>query len=138
MTKRTFVLFFCLVQSLAISLLSGQLRACYKKEVVQNEFSPHVSSPSDILLENELCENICENEPIIRADEFEWKESLTNLLRHRHSTYRFASFEIVPSSFLDFVPGFKTFSRSVKPFSLYRSVALLPDYYSFLHLLCPF
>ncbi|TDE16812.1 hypothetical protein [Dyadobacter psychrotolerans] len=138
MTKRTFVLFFCLVQTLAFTLLTGQSQACYKAEIIQSDFSPHVSSPSDILLENEICEDICENEPVIRADEAEWKENLTNLLRHRHSTYRFSSFEVVPSAFLDFVPGFKIFSRFVKPFSLYKSVTILPDYYSFLHLLCPF
>ena len=90
MTKRTFVLFFWLAQ-FAVSLLLGQQRAvACKIDVGTEAFSPfeieEKPGTGDIVL---IDDTICKNQTIVRADETEWKESLSDLLRHRHSTYRF-------------------------------------------------
>ena len=131
MTKRTFVLFFSLAYTLALLLLPGRSEASLRVR-----FSPYtVYETQDV--------DICPDEyleiiPIVRADDFEWKENLSDLLRHRHSTYRFTLFAAVQSAFLDFVINSKEFFRSLIAIPFPKRVAILPDYYSFLHRLCPF
>ena len=131
MTKRTFVLFFCLLQVLATSLFSQSSEASINASYALH--TPGISSSYDGI--EEVC---CDDETIIQADEFEWKENLSDLLRHRHSTYRFVSFAAIPSAFMDFVINSKYFYRSLISVCSYQRVAILPDYYSFLHRLCPF
>ena len=139
MIKRTFVLFFCLVQILALSLLPEQSRASYKPDVLSNGFVPYTVANQEVLEEFDICPDAYPvDSPIIQADECEWKESLADMLRHRHSSYRFTLFETAPSSFIDVIPGLKSLSKALKPLSVYLSITVLPDYYSFLHRLCPF
>jgi hypothetical protein len=122
-----------------LSLFSGQLRASYKSDFPVTRFLTYIPANQEVLEDFEICE---EEEPIdapiIQANECEWKENLTDLLRHRHSSYRFMLFESAPSSFINFTPNLKGLSNAHKPFSVYRSRTILPDYYSFLHRLCPF
>jgi hypothetical protein len=139
MTKRTFVLFFCLVQALALSLFSEQSMASYKPQLPPSGFVPYVLANQEVLEEFDICPDQCPiDSPIVQADECEWKESLADMLRHRHSSYRFTIFETAPSSFLDLIPDLKCLSKALKPHSIYLSNTVLPDYYSFLHRLCPF
>ncbi|KAA6440738.1 hypothetical protein FEM33_09200 [Dyadobacter flavalbus] len=139
MIKRTFVLFFCLAQILAVSLFSQQSQAACMLDSKLNGFSPFTvetaESPECIII---VDETICKKNAIVRADEFEWKESLSDLLRHRHATYRFQS--IVSHYCLNY--NFARISRiireSVKLTVVNKGLLTLPDYYSFLHRLCPF
>ncbi|GGC09832.1 hypothetical protein [Dyadobacter sediminis] len=139
MIKRTFVLFFCLVQILAVSLFSQQSKGACMRNSELNGFFPFTvetaeSPDCDIIIDN----TICKKNAIVRADEFEWKESLSDLLRHRHSTYRFQT--IVSHYCLNYnfarIP--KIVRESVKLIVVNKGLLTLPDYYSFLHRLCPF
>lgn len=140
MLKRTFVLFFCLVQTLALLLFSEQSWASYKQQIHANNFAPFVSVNQEILEELDICpeESSVQTTPMIQANECEWKESLTDLLRHRHASYRFVLFAATPSLFIDLVPDLKFLSKVLKPDSPYLSIPVLPDYYNFLHRFCPF
>ncbi|MGX5853059.1 hypothetical protein ACWKW6_05420 [Dyadobacter jiangsuensis] len=139
MTKRTFVLFFWLAQ-FAVSLLLGQHRAvACKIDIGTEAFSPYEieekQGTGHIVL---IDDTICKNETIVRADETEWRESLSDLLRHRHSTYRFLT--LVSQAALQYeitrVP--KLIRESVQLLFVSNGDIKLPDYYSFLHRLCPF
>lgn len=139
MTKRTFVWFFGLVQIMALSLFAGQSRASYKPEILTNIFLHSTDSNQELVEDLEIYPERCSNDlPILRADECEWKESLTDLLRHRHSSYRFILFETAPSLFMDLIPGFQSLSKALKQSSIYLDLTVLPDYYNFLHRFCPF
>lgn len=140
MTKRTFVLFLFLVHTVVLSLFSGQSRASYKPDIFTTRFIAYIPANQEVLEDFEICEEEeLINVTIIQADECEWRENLTDLLRHRHSSYRFSLFESAPSAFIDFLPNLKGLSKAHKPlFSVYLSRNILPDYYSFLHRLCPF
>ena len=139
MIKRTFVLFFCLAQMLAISLLTEQAGIASPIVNGNDSFNPRYTSPSDCTQDFDYCRDVCDsNIPIIRSNDFEWKESITDLLRHRHSTYRFVSLTSVSSSFLQFITNFKDLLPSLKSFFLATSEIILPGYYGFLHRLCPF
>jgi hypothetical protein len=139
MTKRTFVLFFWLAQ-FAISLLFSQQRAiACKIEIGTNAFSPYAmeetSSEGHFVL---IDDTVCKNETIIRANETEWKESLSDLLRHRHSSYRFLTLvsEAAPQYIITRIS--KVVRESVQLLPVSNGEITLPDYYSFLHRLCPF
>jgi hypothetical protein len=139
MTKRTFVLFFWLAQ-FAVSLLLGQQRAvACKIDIGTEAFSPfeikEKPGTGDIVL---IDDTICKNETIVRADETEWKESLSQLLSHRHSTYRFLTLvsQTAPQYEISRIP--KVIRESVQLLSANNGEITLPDYYSFLHRLCPF
>lgn len=135
MIKRTFVLFFCLIQTLAFSLLSEQSGSLYKT----NSNLESITSDAESLCshEEEDCEEI-DVTPIIRADELEWRENLSDLLRHRHSSYRFITFESVVSVYLQFTTCHKILQKSKQSFLLQKGLLTLPAYYSFLYRLCPF
>ena len=139
MIKRTFVLFFCLFQPLAFALFSEQAHASYEQKINKHEFFSITATSSQLTDDPDFCdESHCETFPIIRADDFEWKESIADLLRHRQSTYRFICFESAPSSFLHFIVNYKGFTKPVQLLYLFKGATILPDYYSFLHRLCPF
>jgi hypothetical protein len=139
MVKRTFVLFLCLLQVLALSLFSQQANASYDLNNAINRFEAEQISLAETLYSGSVCpDECCENAPIIQAHETEWKENLSDLLRHRHSSYRFITFESVTSVSFHFNVGFRVFSQNLPSFQLFGSTITLPDYYSFLHRLCPF
>lgn len=139
MTKRTFVLFFWLAQ-FAISLLIGQQRAvACKIDIGTEAFSPYEveekpGTGTFVLIDD----TICKNETVVRADEFEWKEALSHLLSHRHSTYRFLTLvaQATPQYEITRIP--KVIRESVQLLPVRNGETPLPDYYSFLHRLCPF
>jgi hypothetical protein len=139
MTKRTFVLFLCLAQFLASMLFSQQAAVACKIDIGSSTFSPFVVETSetsgDIVL---IDDTIPKNQTIVRANECEWKENLSELLRHRHSTYRFLTLvsEVTPHYEIIRVP--KVIRESVQLLFTNRGETTLPDYYSFLHRLCPF
>ncbi|GGM77602.1 hypothetical protein GCM10010967_06560 [Dyadobacter beijingensis] len=139
MTKRTFVLFFWLAQ-FAVSLLIGQRRAvACKIDVGTEAFSPYeieekAGTGAIVLIDD----TICKNETVVRADESEWKEAISDLLSHRHSTYRFLTLvsQAAPQYEITRIP--KVIRESVQLLPVSNGEVTLPDYYSFLHRLCPF
>ncbi|MCF0074540.1 hypothetical protein LZD49_28910 [Dyadobacter sp. CY261] len=139
MIKRTFVLFFWLAQ-FAISLLIGQqgVVAC-KIDMGTEAFSPYEveekPGTGNIVL---IDDTVCKDETVVRADEFAWKEAISDLLRHRHSTYRFVTLvsQAAPQYEITRVP--KVIRESVQLLPVSNGEIKLPDYYSFLHRLCPF
>lgn len=140
MTKRTFVLFLCLVQALALSLFSGQALALYTENI---GIIRTAEQEAELRVCTEVCEEICEDEcfddtPIIQAHEAEWKENLSDLLRHRHSSYRFVTFESVTPVSFHFAVRFRFFCKKIQTITFFKGVTTLPDYYSFLHRLSPF
>jgi hypothetical protein len=141
MMKRTFVLFFCLAQFLAFSLLPDQSGVSYAPKTNTESFSPRIYAIGSLEESHLECEDVChENAPIIQADDndFEWKECLSDLLRHRNLSYRFITFESVVSTFFQFTSDFRVTYKSVHRKYLFKAGLTLPDYYSFLHRLCPF
>ncbi|MCE6990917.1 hypothetical protein [Dyadobacter sp. CY323] len=139
MTKRTFVLFFCLAQMLASTLFSQQPAFACKLDIGTDSFSPYtVESSEDPGQFALIDDSICKEETIVRADDFEWKENLSDLLRHRHSTYRFLTLisEIGSEYYIAQIP--KNIRESVSLPALPKGDIELPGYYGFLHRLCPF
>jgi hypothetical protein len=124
---------------MAFLLFSQQQTSACKLDLGTNRFSPFViemaeTSDHFVLVDD----SICKNETIVRADDFEWKENLSDLLRHRHSTYRFLTLvhQISPDYVIQRIP--KVVRESITLLSVTRGVVTRPDYYSFLHRLCPF
>ena len=139
MIKRTFVLFYCFLQTLAFVLVPWQSQAWYEPKTNTNDFFPYAESPSSFLENTAFCEDVClENIPVIKSDDFEWKENISDLLRHRSSTYRFVSLESAPSLFLHSTVSPKDLTLASHPVYIFKKRVILPDYYSFLHRLCPF
>ncbi|TLV00817.1 hypothetical protein [Dyadobacter luticola] len=144
MTKSTFVLFFSLVQFLAFNLFPQQAAAsCHFKsgKIVKSgkvKFSPRFIETAQFEL---VCtdDTLYEDETIVRADdEFEWKENLSSLLRHRQSTYRFLT-SISPAVThysITQIPKIDRESVSLPVIS--KGSIIRPGYYGFLHRLCPF
>jgi hypothetical protein len=139
MTKRTFVLFFWLAQ-FAVSLLLGQQGAvACKIDIGTGAFSPfeieEKPGTGDIVL---IDDTICKNETIVRADETKWQESLSKLFSRRHSTYRFLTLisQAVPQC--EITRTSKVIREFVQRLYTGNGEITLPDYYSFLHRLCPF
>jgi hypothetical protein len=139
MTKRTFVLFFWLAQ-FAVTLLLGQQRAvACKIDIGTEAFSPfeieEKPGTGDFVL---IDDTVCKNEAIVRADETKWIESLSRVFNRRHSTYRFLTFiaQAVPQC--EITRTSRIFRESVQLLSVNNGEITLPDYYSFLHRLCPF
>lgn len=139
MTKRTFVLFFSLVHFLALSLSAKQPAALCKLDY-GTEFSPYsvetrVESADVVIVDD----TIDPNRTIVKADGCKWRENLSKLLRHRHSSYRFASFETVVFSNYYFLRKPKFIRESLLAVNFTeRENIVLPGYYGFLHRLCPF
>ncbi|MCF0059010.1 hypothetical protein [Dyadobacter sp. CY356] len=140
MLKRTFVLFFCIGQILASALFVGQAEASCRTNFGIRQLSPfnnkyYIEEEEEII---EFDPSICHQPTFLSADEFEWKESLTNLLLHRNSNYRFICFESVLSEYFHFSEKsvFQHYTRQV--IGSIEGLLTLPDYYSFLHRLCPF
>ena len=137
MIKRVFILFFCIAQILVFTLLGGQSVVSYE-HTNADYFSPYIESASEAWTYNS-CKNIYHLDvPVIRTDDCKWKENLKKLLRHRHSSFRLKSFASLQFAYTCFESYFKDGIRSLKAVSLYKSKAILPGYYSFLHRLCPF
>ncbi|MBE9460331.1 hypothetical protein ACFP1I_03535 [Dyadobacter subterraneus] len=139
MLKRTFVLFFCIGQILASALFFGQAEASCRTNFGIANLSPF--NNKYYLEEDEVLEvddSICLHQTFISADEFKWKENLSSLLRHRTSNYRFISLESVLSEYFHFSEKsvFQHYTRQV--IGSMEGLLTLPDYYSFLHRLCPF
>ena len=139
MTKRTFVLFFWLAQ-FAVTLLLGQQRAvACKIDIGTEAFSPfeieEKPGTGDFVL---IDDTICKNEAIVRADETQWIQSLSKVFNRRHSTYRFLTFiaQAVPQC--EITRTSRISRESVRLLSVSNGEITLPDYYSFLHRLCPF
>lgn len=139
MTKRTFVLFFWLAQ-FALSMLFSQQRAvACKIDIGTDAFSPYAveekSGTGNFVL---IDDTVCKNETIVRADESEWRENLSELLGHRHSTYRFLTIvsQAAPQYEIARVP--KVIRESIQLLTPFKGGVTLPDYYSFLHRLSPF
>lgn len=138
MTKRTFVLFFCLVHVLFSPLFAEKPVASCKLETGAGIFSIHENKntrEADIVLEDD---SIRRNQTIVRADEFEWQEGLNELLRHRHSTFRFLTIvsEASPEYNITVFP--KLIRESIALPFIAKGTFVLPGYYGFLHRLCPF
>ncbi|MCE7058675.1 hypothetical protein [Dyadobacter sp. CY343] len=138
MIKRTFVLFFCLVHVLVSPVFAERTVSSCKLEAGAGTFSIHENQDTrekDIVLEDDT---IRKNLTIVRADEFEWQESLNDLLRHRHSSFRFLTIvdQASPEYNITIFP--KIIRESVTLPIISRSTFVLPGYYSFLHRLCPF
>jgi len=139
MTKRTFVLFFCLANLLALSLFTRQEGNLCKL----NFASIGISSPSvntDDASDQAVAfdDFICQNQCIVRADGCEWKEGLSDLLRHRNSTYRFITLKSEAFYYFSFSHFQKLVRQSAQLPVVAKGLITLPDYYSFLHRLCPF
>jgi len=139
MLKRTFILFFCIGQILASALFSGQAEASCRTNFGIRQLSPF--NNKYYIEEEELIEiddSICPRQTFLSPDEFEWKENLSSLLRHRTSSYRFICFESVLSDYFHFSSKsvFQHYTRQV--IGCIQRLPILPDYYSFLHRLCPF
>lgn len=140
MLKRTFLLFFCIGQILASALFSGQAVASCRSNFGIRILSPFNNSYylEEEEEEIEIDDSICHHQTIIKADEFEWKESLSHLLRHRTSNYRFSTFETVSSEHFRFSLKFVVKHYTQQVIGSIVGLLTLPDYYSFLHRLCPF
>ncbi|SDG10371.1 hypothetical protein SAMN04487996_11557 [Dyadobacter soli] len=139
MTKRTFVLFFWLAQ-FAVSLLLGPQRAvACKIDMGTEAFSPFEIAErpgsKDIVL---IDDTICKNETIVRADETKWNESLSKLFNRRHSTYRFLTLISQSIPQCEITRPSRVVRETVQPLYANNGEITLPDYYSFLHRLCPF
>jgi hypothetical protein len=139
MLKRTFILFFCIGQILALTLFSGQAEASCRTNFGIRQLSPF--NNKYYIEEEELIEiddSICPRQTFLSPDEFEWKENLSSLLRHRTSSYRFICFESVLSDYFHFSSKsfFQHYTRQV--IGSIQRLPVLPEYYSFLHRLCPF
>ncbi|WP_031526243.1 hypothetical protein [Dyadobacter crusticola] len=140
MIKRAFVLFFCLVHFLVFPVLAERLGAVCKLELGASNFSIHpqlsTEEADDFVIEDDT---LPRNQAIVRADEFEWQESLTDLLRHRHSTYRFITIvdqQAAPEYHITQIS--KAVRESVVLPAITKGTLVLPGYYGFLHRLCPF
>ena len=140
MIKRAFVLFFCLAHLLVSPVLAEQSGSVCKLELGTSNFSIHtvLSAEKDdnFVIEDDT---LPKNQAIVRADEFEWKESLTDLLRHRHSSYRFITI-VAQQTTLEYhiTQISKVVRESVALPSIAKGTLVLPGYYGFLHRLCPF
>ncbi|MCE7069528.1 MULTISPECIES: hypothetical protein [Dyadobacter] len=138
MTKRTFVLFFCLVHFLALSLSAKQPGQLCKLDYGTG-FSPFSIETSveskDVVI---VDDTIDPNRTIVKADGCKWRENLSKLLRHRHSTYRFVSFETVVFSNYYFLRTPKLIREKLLTVNVSQQNIALPGYYGFLHRLCPF
>jgi hypothetical protein len=140
MRKRTFVLFFCLIQSMAFVLFPQHTQASCKLDVGMSGFSPYSVEASEsedqfVLID----ESIERKETIVRADDFEWKETLSHLLRHRPSTYRFLTEVCQPANTNERTTQVSKLIREhIYIPAVTRGAILLPSYYGYLHLLCPF
>lgn len=139
MIKKAFVLFFCFTQLLAFPLIAGKEAASCKLDFGTHGFSPFSVRKADKIHSPIIVDDsICTRETIIRADECEWRENLSELLSHRHSTYRFLNliFHMAPS-FHSFGTA-RAIREKLQLSLVVKDEVPLPDYYSFLHRLCPF
>jgi hypothetical protein len=138
MTKRTFVLFFCLVQSLAFPLFAKHQASLCKLDYGTG-FSPFSIETSvesaDVVI---VDDTIDPNRTIIQADGCKWRENLSKLLRHRHSSYRFVSFDTVVFHNYYFLRKTKFLREKLLTVNFNERNLTLPGYYGFLHRLCPF
>lgn len=139
MTKRTFVLFYCLVSLLALfGSFSG------KAAIVNIEYN--------IFGFNSAGEEICDgqeneylfgttydsNQAVFVEDIFEWKENLNYLLRLRNSSFRFPASEYSGTTNFKFSYSQLSFRLSSAIISSKIRAVTLSAYYLFLHRLCPF
>jgi hypothetical protein len=139
MTKRTFVLFLSLVQILALTLFPQQSSVACKLDLSSGNFSPYAVQSCESQLNLVLTDDtICEEETIVQADDFEWKENLSSLLRHRNSTYRFLTTvsPTITEFYITQVP--RLLRESVLLPAVNSDDIVTPGYYTFLHRLCPF
>jgi hypothetical protein len=141
MTKRAFVLFLCFVQGLSFTLFSQRSVASCKLEATSHAFSFFSIHAADDDGEFVLCDDfIPRTNAIVRADpdDYEWKENLSNLLRHRYSTFRFLTeaVQVLPGYQFASIP--KQIRECITLPAISKGAVALPSYYGYLHLLCPF
>lgn len=138
MTKRAFIYFLLTFQLVAFASHAEHKRGKIKPKFKRFYFVPR-PAPSEAQLEISRIKKLVEkNRPIIRIDKAKWKEDLTRLLRHRHTSYTNPTFSAyIPSSIsLASLKAINRFIVDVLPHP--QRVVHLPGYYSFLHRLCPF
>ncbi|WP_229248475.1 hypothetical protein [Dyadobacter sandarakinus] len=127
------------MQLLALPLTAAKHGATCNLEIGTSGFSPFSVRAADKIHSPIIVDDsICTEETIVRADESEWKDNLSELLGYRHSTYRFLSLIVhaAPSFYLSGVTKAIRESLILSPAG--KGLVPLPDYYSFLHRLCPF
>ena len=137
MIKRAFVLFFCLALTMAFSLLPYG----YGEMLHGDNATDWVSAldTGELPQSSGLCTDTYEfSGPIVQAHETEWKENLSDLLRLRHSSYRFLFLECGVSTYFHFPYNFVSIQLTKNLNRISKQVLTLPDYYCFLHRLCPF
>ncbi|CAG5005227.1 hypothetical protein DYBT9275_03542 [Dyadobacter sp. CECT 9275] len=137
MIKRTFVLFFCLAFTTVFSLLPrGGGEMLYGGSSAGQASAWEVG---ELQQSSGLCTDVYESSgPTIQAHETEWEENLSDLLRLRHSSYRFLFLECGVSSYFHFPLKFVSVQLTKNLNRISKQVLTLPDYYCFLHRLCPF
>jgi hypothetical protein len=139
MLKKTALLFFCIGQILASVLFSGQAEASCRTNFGIRQLSPFNNDYyTDVEEPVKIDYPVCKRQTFIQADDFEWKENLSSLLRHRTSNYRFVCFESVTSEYLHFCSKSIVQHYTKQVIGSIAGLLTLPDYYSFLHRLCPF
>ncbi|WAC14959.1 hypothetical protein [Dyadobacter pollutisoli] len=138
MTKRALIYFLIIFQLVAFAShaahKSGKTRPKFKRFY----FVPR-PAPSEAQLEILRIKKLVQkSRPIIRVDKAKWKEDLTRLLLHRHTSYANPAFSAyIPSGIsLASLRATSTFIVDMPPHQ--QRVVHLPGYYSFLHRLCPF
>ncbi|PWJ59434.1 hypothetical protein CLV98_102267 [Dyadobacter jejuensis] len=131
MTKRSFILFVSLISFMISVTFSLSLQGI-------GADNKGLHSKQSAIASSQFGTSYDDQEAILQADESEWRENLNDLLRHRGPSYRFS--------------GIDEFSITIFCFGLisagnYRPTLswvfclrelVLPDYYYFLHRLCPF
>ena len=137
MAKRTYLRFFLLVQFLTVVLIYGQLQEVRATNYIsKTSLSPFYTTHFHVDVDYSCHEQ--DTFPTIQANELTWKESLNHLLLLRTTNYRFVVWEEPLSIFFNYQFDYKIidFCRSI--FAEYQRVITLPEYYKFLHRLCPF
>ena len=139
MTKSAYIYFLLLLQLFGYQSFAKEYKATNHKKARHSKFSPYsINRPKskiDFLLVKKDKNRI---KTIIRADKAKWKEDLSRLLRHRHTSYTFPSFECELATNFYFLSVVKATESAGQTFLNLRRILTLPAYYNFLHRLCPF
>ena len=137
MTNRAFIYFILIFQLLGLQSYAKENKIVKHTKARTSRFSPFINrtkSKIDFLLVKKDKKRV---KTIIRADKAKWKEDLSRLLRHRHTTYTFPSFECELSTNFYFLSVVKASESARQTILNFRRILTLPAYYNFLHRLCP-
>ncbi|TDE18026.1 hypothetical protein [Dyadobacter psychrotolerans] len=137
MTKRAFIYFILIFQLLGSQSYAKENKIAKHTKARTSRFYPFINrtkSKIDFLLVKKDKKRV---KTIIRADKAKWKEDLSRLLRHRHTTYTFPSFECELSTNFYFLSVVKATESARQTILNFRRILTLPAYYNFLHRLCP-